>query len=592
MLRKFEYPFFADWFAISLRWLVLIGVAYSLVLAKASNNYLAGAVLAGVLWNFLNTFMAIFNRRLPAHRILNVSFDFVGTALLFYFSNGFFGPLTWVSLLNLFSAGIYFGWAGSLFVALLISATQVLGTVVIFDLYVEARHIALLTGFNLLSGLLFGMLSQQLYVHLREHFVTLRKTRQDNDEKLRITERRRMQNLYQLIESLSVSLNYKTVLQTALDLSNQVLGSEKQDPGSLVSAIFLFQAEELKVAEARGFPTGDYRLTFPAAKGALQQIVQEGDILHLIDPSQDPELSKLLALRDSQSAMLLPLARGLDAYGLMLFAHRKKDFFDVERQDLLEVISHQVVIAIQNAQLFQDLEAERDRLVNAQEEERKQLARELHDGPTQSVTGIAMRAEYIRKLMEKRIDPNEITNELQQVETLARKTVQEIRHMLFALRPLVLEKEGLLHALETLAQTMKEVYQQSMQLDLDDALMETLDGNKQKVIFQIIEEAVNNARKHAQASLIRINLRYMPKNNDIALLEIVDNGVGFNVEEISGSYERRGSFGMVNLQERTSLINGRLHIDSTPGEGTRIQVAIPLTDKGIDWLQSRSSQKR
>ncbi len=592
MLRKFEYPFFADWFAISLRWLVLLGVAYSLVLANVFNYYIAGAVLVGVLWNFLNTFMAIFNRRLPAHRILNVTFDFVGTTLLFYFSNGFFGPLTWVSLLNLFSAGIYFGWVGNLFVALLISITQTVGTVAIFGAHVEAQHIAMLTGFNLLSGLLFGLLSQQLYIHLREHFMTLKTSRQDSDDKLRITERRRMQNLYHLIESLSVSLNYKTVLQIALDLSNQVLGSEKQEPGSLVSAILLFQDEELQIADARGFPTGDYRLTFPAANGALQQIVQEGDILVLSNPSQDPELGKLMALRDSQSAVLFPLLRGLDSYGLMLFAHRKKDFFDVERRDLLEVISHQVVIAIQNAQLFQDLEAERDRLVNAQEEERKQLARELHDGPTQSVTGIAMRAEYIRRLMESRIDPDEIANELQQVETLARKTAQEIRHMLFTLRPLVLEKEGLLHALETLTQKMQEVYGQSIQLNLDEDLVHTLDANKQKVIFQIIEEAVNNARKHAQASLIQVGFRNMPKNNDIALLEIIDNGVGFNVEEVSGSYERRGSFGMVNLNERTSLINGRLHIDSTPGKGTRIQVAIPLTEKGIDWLQSRSSTKR
>jgi signal transduction histidine kinase len=172
-----------------------------------------------------------------------------------------------------------------------------------------------------------------------------------------------------------------------------------------------------------------------------------------------------------------------------------------------------------------------------------------------------------------------------QVEDLARTITKEIRHMLFTLRPLVLEKEGLIDALETMALKMKDTYQQNVVIDADAEAVELLDASKHTVIFQLAEEAVNNARKHARADLIRVRLKFLPKNKELAFLEIADNGVGFDVESVNESYGQRGSLGMINLQERTDLINGMLRIDSIPGKGTRVQVAIPLTDRAADRLQ-------
>ena len=111
-----------------------------------------------------------------------------------------------------------------------------------------------------------------------------------------------------------------------------------------------------------------------------------------------------------------------------------------------------------------------------------------------------------------------------------------------------------------------------------------LEMGKQGVIFYIVEEAVNNARKHAAAPVIAVNLR--PMEAGIALLEIADNGVGFDVKAVTQAYDKRAhsSLGMVNLRERAELVNGVLQIDSAPGQGTKVQVYIPLTEEATDRL--------
>jgi signal transduction histidine kinase len=584
-MHKSDYPFLADWFAISLRWLVLLGMAYSLITTQFFSYLLAGIMLVSTLWNIFITMLAILNQRMPRHRELNVVVDFLVTTSLFFVSGGVAGPLSWSGLLTLFSTAIYFEWQGSLLMAVVISCIQVVGTLISTGFDVSFGIIGLLAGFNLFSAGLFGFLSMQLCRRLRDKFQDLLHQRGESDMQLKMGERERMQAFYSMIETLSASLNYEEVLETSMDLSASALEGSGSQVEGLVSAVLLFGERGLKVDAARGFSRSDKRRILPAEQGILQEVIQHAEPKRLQKPLEDAELSHILALRDCESLFCLPLNRGLDSYGVMLFAHPQSDFFDTNVCELLEIVSHQVVIAIQNASLFQDLEAEKERIINTQEEERRQLARDLHDGPTQSVAGIAMRVEYVRKLIELQRSEEEINGELMQVEDLARKITKEIRHMLFTLRPLVLEKEGLIDALEAMALKMKDTYQQNVLIDADPEVVGLLETNKHTVIFQLAEEAVNNARKHASADLIRVRLKFLPKNKELSFLEIADNGVGFDVEEVNDSYGQRGSLGMINLQERTDLINGLLRIDSVPGKGTRIQVAIPLTDRASDRLQ-------
>lgn len=220
-------------------------------------------------------------------------------------------------------------------------------------------------------------------------------------------------------------------------------------------------------------------------------------------------------------------------------------------------------------------------MMEIQDESRKKLARDLHDGPTQSISAIAMRINFARRLMER--DQKSASEELFKIEDLARRTTKEIRHMLFTLRPLVLESQGLAAAFKSMAEKMKETYDQEVTVQVDERAVEALELGKQAVVFYLADEGVNNARKHAQASHIWLRLKML--RDGLSLLEIEDDGIGFDTSAVDASYESRGSLGMINLRERTELVRGILRIDSVRGRGTRIQVVIPLTEDAADRLQ-------
>jgi len=182
-------------------------------------------------------------------------------------------------------------------------------------------------------------------------------------------------------------------------------------------------------------------------------------------------------------------------------------------------------------------------------------------------------------------NPVGAAEELERTEELARKATEEIRHMLFTLRPLALESQGLLAALQAMSDKMRSTYQQNVLLEIDPLVIDNLDTSKQTVVFYLAEEAVNNARKHAEASEITIRLNFQVQDKNLALLEIADNGKGFDIGRVSASYDRRGSLGLINLQERAALINAALAINSTPGQGTRVTALIPLNHKAAGWIQ-------
>lgn len=395
-------------------------------------------------------------------------------------------------------------------------------------------------------------------------------------------ENERLRAIYELTSTLTATLNYKRVLESALDLSVRALHPDEDEgfTDQLVSAVLLFQGNELTVKSARRFTSADMRIALPGAEGILNTAIAEGEPVLTQNVGYDPELGRVIALRSCTSTYCAPLRTGFTVYGVLLFAHPDPNYFTPERREMLDIIGRQAVIAIQNARLYQDLLGEKDRMIEVQEEARKKLARDLHDGPTQSVSAIAMRVNLTRMMLERA--PDKVEDELVRIEDLARRTSKEIRHMLFTLRPLVLESEGLTAALEAMAEKADETYDQKVLIDVDENLVEQLEIGKQGVIFFLVEEALNNARKHAKAASVKVRLCSL--EHSLMMLEIQDDGVGFDVKAVNQTYEKRGSLGMINLSERTELINGLLHIDSAPGKGTKVQVFIPLTEEAADRL--------
>lgn len=580
-MRAADSPFVADWFVVSLRWLSLLGLSVSLARADQLMTWSSLILILLTFWNIALMLLAGLNRRLPDHREYNLGVDAVCAILYFFAQGALSGAGFWALIIPILSAAIYFDLKGGL-IAGFVSALIMLGSAALLHgSWIGGIVVAVI---GLILGGVIGFISQKMIEDLRR----IRRTQASaNEKKLRV-ENDRLRVIYSLTSTLTATLSYKHVLDSALDLGVQALHAGRDETQTLLedrlsSAVLLFAGDELIVGAARRFTQQDMRVSVPGRKGILAEVIESGEAHLAGSVRSDPELSRFVGFHNCEALYIFPLRSGFNAYGVLIFGHPEDGFFTPDRRDVLDLIGRQAIIAIQNARLYQDLADEKNRIVEVQEEARKKLARDLHDGPTQSVAAMAMRVNLARRMLEK--DPSAAAEELARIEDLARRTTKEIRHMLFTLRPLVLESQGLTAALQQMAEKMKETYQQNVIVQVDEKLAAELEMGKSGVIFYIAEEAVNNARKHAQAAHIWVRLGYLPRDKEIALLEIADDGAGFDVEAVNKSYDKRGSLGMVNLRERTELVNGLLNIDSAPGKGARIRVAMPLTEEASDRIR-------
>jgi signal transduction histidine kinase len=374
-----------------------------------------------------------------------------------------------------------------------------------------------------------------------------------------------------MASTLSASLSYEHILDAVLDVGAMGLREFGSVAQRLVSMVLLFTKDGLVVSASRRLTTRDEAARFNDVRGVIAQALKSAEPVICNEPKSDPELAVFVALHRCVTAAIVPLRAGFESYGVAVFGSPEPNVFTPDHMELLTAVASQAIIALQNAQLYQRLQEEKNRIVDIEEDARKKLARDLHDGPTQSVAAIAMRLNFTRTLLKR--NPGRVDEEIEKIEELARKTTKEIRHMLFTLRPLVLETQGLVPALEQYIQKLHES-DDSIEVILESSrLTERVSKDAQGVIFYIIEEAVGNARKHSQARHIWVRLH---ENSTQLTAEVRDDGVGFEVQAVQASYDKRGSLGMVNMSERAQLVNGTLSVASAPGQGTRVTLVMPL----------------
>lgn len=571
---------------VGFRWLLLLalGVAAGGI-AHPLGRLGAGAILVGAAVLNLMLLVAMTTGRkvryLPEISLAADSF----LALLLYTTSGrAHGPLGGAGLLPIFSASLTFGQVAALGTGIgLVVAFGLLG--LIFDPLGLGGAVAWLLQALVLGGAaaVAGIQAERL----RSASEMAARAAQDDAGRSIQQVRERGRIIYEMASMVSATLDHARVLEAALDLGIiglQDLGESSQE---MVAAVLLFEEQALEVKTARRFSRADLAAQLPGQAGVVGQALANGRATHTAEPAADEELSRLASVHGCRSLVCLPLRAGFETYGVVLFGHPRENFFDADHLQLLEAICNQAIIALQNAQLYRDLLAEKERLIEVEEDARKKLARDLHDGPTQSVAAIAMRVNFARRLMER--DQQAASGELFKVEDLARRTTKEIRHMLFTLRPLVLESQGLAAALRQLAEKSADTHGQKVIVEVSSDLAEQLDLSKQGVIFYIAEEAIGNARKHAQAQHVWVRLK---GSRDVAVLEIQDDGAGFDLAAVDSAYDRRGSLGLLNMRERAELMSGVLRIDSAVGKGTKISVSVPLTEEARDRLRTAGAGAR
>jgi len=214
------------------------------------------------------------------------------------------------------------------------------------------------------------------------------------------------------------------------------------------------------------------------------------------------------------------------------------------------------------------------KIILAQEEERKRIAREIHDGPAQSLANIVLRTEIAERMLTK--EEYELTRiELVDLKGQVKSGLEEIRKIIFNLRPMALDDLGLVPALRKLTQDFEEKSKIYTKFEVFGREIR-LDSSMEAAIYRLIQEALSNVLKHANASRIEVALSYL--GEQLQLL-IKDNGIGFNHNIKQNEDESYSHYGLLGMFERVELIEGRMEIESGQDKGTTITIVIPLTNE-------------
>jgi signal transduction histidine kinase len=377
-----------------------------------------------------------------------------------------------------------------------------------------------------------------------------------------------LQSLRDVARALTLELNLRPLLYMIMDSAADLLGAS-------ACTLLLHDKErhELVFDVVTGGGGGSLQtLRMPDESGVPGWVIANQLPLIVNDAPHDPRVRHDIAESVKftvQAIVAVPLmARGNLIGVLEVLNAAPGSEFSGEDLETLSAFAAQAAIAIENARLYSDLRQERDRLLDTEETVRRKLQEELHDGLAQDLASMAMKTNTIIRQLAR--DPSKAAVELAVLEDDLRTAVKGVRNLLFDLRPLLLEAQGLVPALEGYVERTQPDEPAQLHLDVS-GFAGRLEHHAEVGVFGIVQEALTNIRKHAQAKNVWIGLAGTPES---FTLEIRDDGLGFDTTKVNEIYEQRGSFGLLNMQERAAVIGGALSIESHPGQGTIVRLAV------------------
>ncbi len=394
-------------------------------------------------------------------------------------------------------------------------------------------------------------------------------------EELAVTQQRLSQLglLYQVGQAMASTFDLTKLLNDTLQLTTSVIDAAAsalmlidEQSNELVFEV-THRAEEVVVPRKR----------ISLDEGIAGWVATHGQPVIVNDVNKDSRFSQKADAHTSsltRSIAAVPLQFKGKTIGVLEVLNKfSTDGFDEEDLKLMLTLATQAAIAIENARLYQSLREDRDRIIQAQEDVRKELSRKLHDGAVQLLAAIAMNIEHIGRLLK--LKPEAASIELDALRNLVHRATREARMVLFELRPVILESRGLVPTLRSYVNQLQDSDGFAVHLDVGNFDLQ-LDPKVAGTIFSIVQEAINNVKRHACARNVWLNLAV---DRDQLVVGIKDDGQGFDVKAVERDYDQRGSFGLLNMHERAELIDGFLVIESSqvePERGTVVTLRVPL----------------
>lgn len=353
--------------------------------------------------------------------------------------------------------------------------------------------------------------------------------------------------------------------------------------------------------------TEKVREEYERAKSDLEQLKRKaGEIIHQVDilERQDKMSRKrlLVVSRDFKSHSEKDIK---DAYekannlriALILKREEEKALIDKRRnlelrlKDAIEVLERAQKLATQMSvalgylsgnlnniiDTIEDMSKKQFlgiKIIEAQEEERHRVARDIHDGPAQSLANLGLKVELCEKLLS--IDIDRTKEELKSLKQLVRDNLKDVRKIIYDLRPMSLDDLGLIPTVQKYASVFSN--ETSIATDIKVFNNSTdIDSIVEIAAFRIVQEALSNIRKHSNAKNVLVKIE---ANRTKLYVVIHDDGIGFNTEEVYGGDDSlSGGFGLIGMKERAELLGGSLQITSVKGKGTKVIVNIPINRK-------------
>ncbi|MCS3918078.1 GAF domain-containing sensor histidine kinase [Fervidibacter sacchari] len=399
----------------------------------------------------------------------------------------------------------------------------------------------------------------------------------------------RLELLNELVSKLNRLTDEKSVLETATE------GIHASLPFAEVATVLYRPDESLSLL---CFPEGS-RLGLQLRRPCLKVnrtpfavCMQERKSVILSDISVEKAktpFERWLARRGFRSLIAVPVALSEQVLGVIFAAAMHPDAFSRDDLTFLQTVSDHVAVALANARLLQELrEKERvrglllNKVVTAQEEERKRISHELHDQIGQLLTALLIQLQ----LLERDLNEPPLKDRVKMLKQLAEEISIHLHHIAWELRPPALDELGLLAALERVTEEWSRRFNIPCEFEVNGALNGQFEPEVAIGVFRIVQESLTNIAKHAKATHARVTVQ---QENGELVVTVEDNGIGFRVKDIMRHPDENKRLGLLGMMERAAMLSGKLDIESKPGKGTKVQLRIPLT-KGW-YRQFRASLK-
>ena len=388
-----------------------------------------------------------------------------------------------------------------------------------------------------------------------------------------------------IISSISANLDLEEILTEISEKTAQLAGADscaislwdREIDAVVVEADFISPKAKVCGEEIDDIGQAYYFADFPATQQVLFEQVPLA--VYSGDPAADQAETGLLKIFQWAGVLMLPMVYKGETIGLMeLYVDENRNQFTDHIVRICQALANQAAVAIENARLFKELETQREalrqislQLVNTQEEERRRISRELHDELGQTLTALRVNLEIAQQALPLGASAK-LFHSIEEAGRLAAHTQDTARNLSLELRPAMLDDLGLVSTLYWEIDRHEQLTGQTVEFETD-LIDQYLQPELEITIYRIITEALTNVCRHADATYVRICLRAL---NDVLLVSVVDNGVGFDAAGWRESPAKRRSLGLVSMRERAELLNGQLEVSSEIGRGTTVRVQFPV----------------